>query len=83
MQQAAAAVPADGAAQHLGERRERAPADVLEHADRDEGVEGPGDVAVVVLDELDAAGEPLARRARSRAQRNCSRDTLNAWTRTP
>ena len=58
-------------------------ADVLQHADRDERVELAAHVAVVVVDELDAAREALRVPRASRAYASCSRETLKAFTRTP
>ena len=43
---------------HLAERLVVVGPDVLEHADRDEGVVLSADVPVVVLDELDLGGKP-------------------------
>ena len=60
---------------------ERLP-DVLQHADRDERVAGTGDVAIVVLDELDPALEPFAPRAVA-GPAHLFADRLNALTRTP
>ncbi len=61
--QQAAAVGAHRAIDHAAQIAVVLEADVLQHADRHERVERARDVPVVVLDELDAIGEPLARRA--------------------
>jgi hypothetical protein len=55
---------------------------MLEHANRHEHITGAPDVAVVVLDELDAIGEALAR-ARCLAYAICSAEILNARTVAP
>src|SRR6516165_9074295 len=56
-----AAAPATEAAfHHAAERHVVLDADVLEHADGHEGIVLPADVAVIVLNILDLAGESLA-----------------------
>ena len=57
--QQAAAVLRQRAVDDAAERRVVRRADVLEHADRDERIVVAAHVAVVVLDELDAIGEPF------------------------
>src|SRR5215471_4044234 len=65
MYQSAPATP-EAAARDAAECRVVLEPNVLEHADRYEGVVLAADVAVVVLDVLDAPGEPLARSALAR-----------------
>ena len=55
-----AAAAAQGAPGDMAKPQVIVDADVLEHADRDEGIVVAADVAVIVLDVFDAAGQALA-----------------------
>ena len=77
-----AAVRGKAAIGHAAEIAIVSLAHVFQHAQGNQGVEAPGDVAVIVLDEFHAAVEPFGL-ARCRANSICCLEMLNALTVTP
>ncbi len=82
MQKAAASVAPERAPKDVGERGEVMKADMLQHADGDKCIEPAAHVPAVIVNEFDLACEALMFGPRAR-DTSCSRETLNAFTRTP